>query len=148
MFEHIVVATDLAPDAEPAVEMAVGLAQRDQADLTIVHVFEIPASMYPGAAFSPVDLLGPLQDTAQQQLEAIVAKVRDRWPRTRGVFRTGVAWEAILGAAQEARADLVVTGTHGRRGISHAVLGSVAEKIVRLCPVPVLTVRQPHRSAR
>ena len=57
------------------------------------------------------------------------------------VFTVGVPWSQIIEQIDELRPDLVVLGTHGRRGLRHAVLGSVAEKVVRLSPVPVLTVR-------
>jgi nucleotide-binding universal stress UspA family protein len=57
-----------------------------------------------------------------------------------GVFKVGSPFEQILAVAAQEGCDLVVLGTHGRRGIAHAALGSVAEKVVRLCPVPVLTV--------
>ncbi len=54
-----------------------------------------------------------------------------------------VGWEEILAAAAETQADLIVMGTHGRRGFVHALLGRVAERVVRMSPVPVLTVRSP-----
>jgi nucleotide-binding universal stress UspA family protein len=62
--------------------------------------------------------------------------------RPRGFFKRGAAWRQILLASEETGADLVVMGTHGRQGLSHALIGSVAEKVVRLSPVPVLTVRE------
>ena len=65
----------------------------------------------------------------------------ERCPSARGVLRQGVAWEQILENAKEAGADLLVIGTHGRRGVAHAFLGSVAVKVVRASPIPVLTVR-------
>jgi len=57
------------------------------------------------------------------------------------LMRTGDARDVILATAEEVKADLIVMGTHGRRGISRALLGSVAETVVRTSPVPVLTVR-------
>jgi len=57
------------------------------------------------------------------------------------VLRTGVPWEEILDTAKKLDVGLIVMGTHGRRGLPRAILGSVAEKVVRLSPVPVLTVR-------
>ncbi len=57
------------------------------------------------------------------------------------VLRFGVASEEIVAAASDADADVIVVGTHGRRGLAHTILGSVAEHVVRLSPVPVLTVR-------
>jgi nucleotide-binding universal stress UspA family protein len=67
--------------------------------------------------------------------------VQQKLPQAKAILRSGVPWREILSAVEDVAADLVVMGTHGRRGVSHALLGSVAEKIVRLSPVPVLTVR-------
>ena len=58
-------------------------------------------------------------------------------------LRTGVPHEEIVALAQDERADLIVIGTHGRGGINRALLGSVADRVVRLAPCPVLTVREP-----
>ena len=59
----------------------------------------------------------------------------------KGFVRLGAPWEEILSVATERGADLVVVGTHGRRGFAHALMGSVAERVVRLSTIPVLTVR-------
>jgi len=142
MFKSILVATDFTPGANQAVELALEMAARDQADLVVLHVFEIPSYMYPGVEFAAVDYLGPLQEAAQRQFDQLCASVRGRWPRMQGLFKEGTAWEQILAVIAETHADLVVVGTHGRRGLAHALLGSIAEKVVRLSPVPVMTVRQ------
>jgi nucleotide-binding universal stress UspA family protein len=77
---------------------------------------------------------------ARRALDEALSALRDRVPRLEGILRMGVPWEEILKAIAETHADLVVMGTHGRRGISHALIGSVAEKVVRASPVPVLSV--------
>jgi len=59
------------------------------------------------------------------------------------VLNSGIAWERILETAKMVEAGLIVMGTHGRRGVPRAFLGSVAERVVRLSPVPVLTIREP-----
>lgn len=95
-----------------------------------------------GMAVMPgADLLSPAEAEAQKALDGLVGSVAGRKAPCRAVLRVGVAWQEILAAAALAGSDLVVMGTHGRRGLAHALLGSVAEKVVRLCPVPVLTVR-------
>jgi len=66
-------------------------------------------------------------------------------PLVSAKIRQGVPYEQILAAAKESGADLIVMGTRGRTGIAHVMLGSVAEKVFRLSPVPVLTVRHPER---
>jgi nucleotide-binding universal stress UspA family protein len=70
-----------------------------------------------------------------------MAELSRRAPGARGIFKVGNPWEQFLATIRAERPDLVVVGTHGRRWLAHAVLGSVAEKVVRLSPVPVLTVR-------
>jgi nucleotide-binding universal stress UspA family protein len=141
-FKHVLAATDLGPDSERAVELAIALAGSSGARLSLLHVFEVPAYLYTGTVFTPVDCLGPLQEEAQQRFDELAQRVRARCPRLEAVFKVGSPWEQILASVAELGPDLVVLGTHGRRGVAHAVLGSVAEKVVRLSWVPVLTVRQ------
>ena len=67
---------------------------------------------------------------------AAAAGLSARW-----VLRTGVPYKEIVGAAARERADLIVIGTHGRSGLDRALLGSVADRVIRLAPCPVVTVR-------
>jgi len=80
---------------------------------------------------------------ATASLEDWIAKARVEGLAARAVLRTGVPYQEIVGLARDERADLVVIGTHGRGGMSRALLGSVADRVVRLAPCPVLTVREP-----
>ncbi len=141
VFKHILVATDFSETSEQALQVTLDMARESGAELTVLHTAEIPSSVYTGQTFAVVDLMQPIIDVAQQKLDAFMRSVRERHPRADGVLKVGVAWEQILAGAAEVHADLIVIGTHGRRGIAHAVLGSVAERVVRLSPVPVLTVR-------
>ena len=88
-----------------------------------------------------MDMLTPIQGAATEQLDALVAEIRRQHPGTKGVLARGVPWREVLTTIEQSKPDLVVMGTHGRRGVGRAILGSVAEKIVRMSPVPVLTVR-------
>jgi nucleotide-binding universal stress UspA family protein len=105
----------------------------------LTHGFETPAYAYTGLA---VDYL-PLEDAAHKCLEDALRDLRARLPGSAALFMRGTPWQQILLASEETSADLIVMGTHGRTGLSHALIGSVAEKVVRLSPVPVLTVREP-----
>lgn len=138
VFKHVLVATDLSDASAPAVELAVSLARHGGAALTVVHACEIP--VFP-EGLPPVDYVTPITTAAGKKLDDLVTALRDRCPDARRVLKVGAPWQEILAAAAEAGADLVVVGTHGRRGLAHAMLGSVAERVVRLSPVPVLTVR-------
>jgi nucleotide-binding universal stress UspA family protein len=141
MFKHILVATDFGSSAEGAMKAAIGLATEADAQLTVAHVCEVPAYAY-SLPFTPVDLAGPVTEVAEKQLKELVASIRRQLPRTDGIFKIGVPWEQILACAAESGADLIVVGTHGRRGLAHIALGSVAERVVRLSKLPVLTLRE------
>ena len=140
-FKNILVAVDFGESSEEALELAIDLAKQYRAGLTLVHTWEVPSYAYGALEFSAMDMLTPVQQAARGQLEDLATEVRRELPETRAVLAHGVAWQEILAAIERGKPDLVVMGTHGRRGIRHALLGSVAEKIVRLSPAPVLTVR-------
>jgi len=137
IFKHVVLASDFSEASAGAVHLATSIAKEGGAALTVVHVCELP--VFPEAV-PPADMLKSITDADGKRLDVLLASVRERCPEARRVLRTGSAWEEILAASAEAKADLVVLGTHGRRGLLHAMMGSVAERVVRLSPVPVLAV--------
>lgn len=102
---------------------------------------QFSAVAYPHAAVNFAPLQASLLEAAGGALVAFADSMRDRFPEAKSVLRRGRPWEEILAAAADVEADLIVIGTHGRRGLSRALLGSVAEKVVRVSPVPVMTVR-------
>ena len=137
MFKHLVVPTDFGEPAQAALSFAIDLAKTYEAKLTLLHVYGVPTVYYPDSVAWPLEELGR---AAQTSLDAAVAQVRERYQNTHGRVEVGDPREAILRFAKESDADLLVIGTHGRRGIAHLVLGSVAEWLVRVSPLPVLTV--------
>jgi nucleotide-binding universal stress UspA family protein len=140
-FKKILVPVDFGESSKQALEVAIGLAKQFGAELTLVHTWEIPVYGYGAMEFSAMDMLTPIQSAATEQLDALVAEVKRQLPDVKGVLARGVAWREVLSVVEQTKPDLVVMGTHGRRGVGRAILGSVAEKIVRMSPVPVLTVR-------
>jgi nucleotide-binding universal stress UspA family protein len=138
-FKHILVATDFSDASARAIELACALATESGAHLTVVHVSEIPGYSETGPI--PYEVVAPHVESAQAQLDAALAPIRRTCLGAKGLVKVGVPSEHILAVARETGADLVVVGTHGRRGIAHAFMGSVAERVVRTSPVPVLTVR-------
>lgn len=84
---------------------------------------------------------------AEATLEARVGDLRQRGIKASWRAQVGVPFEEIVRVATEERADMIVMGTHGRSGLNRALLGSVAERVIRLAPCPVLTVRQPKSEA-
>lgn len=137
MFRHILVPTDFGDASERAREIALELARRFDARVTLLHVWMVPSPVYGEGLSWPTD---ELEAASQRALAAALAASVKIYPPTKAVLRLGSAWERIVASVKEMDADLVVMGTHSRRGLSRVVLGSVAEKVVRLSPVPVLTV--------
>lgn len=143
-FEHILIATDFEEPSLYALDVAMDLATRFESELTVLHTWEILSNSYSYAAiaYNTLDIYTPLEEAASTKLEQTMERVRARLPRAKSLLLDGRPWEKILAAIESTKADLVVVGTHGRKGLSHVVLGSVAEKVVRMSPIPVLVVRR------
>lgn len=141
---NILVPVDFSVCAQTAVRYALGMAAQFQATVTLVHVVE--QIIYPGDWMYP-----PLanSDFAVEKREEVVKKmqalVHEPGVSVNYMVRVGRAWQEVTEIAKETKADLLVIATHGYTGIKHALLGSVAEKIVRHAPCPVLTVRPDER---
>ena len=140
---HILVPVDFEQPSLDALEMATDLALQFGAELTVMHAWELPYTAYSYAVgpYSTFDLWQPMQDAATERLDATMARVRQRVPNARSLLENGPTATEVQRAIVETGADLVVIGTHGRKGVSRLMLGSVAEKIVRSSPVPVLVAR-------
>ncbi|HEY0466390.1 MAG TPA: universal stress protein [Polyangiaceae bacterium] len=139
-FERILVATDFSDGSERALELALGLAEKFDSELTLVHSWEPPSYSYAAGLYLPGDAIAPIERAAIARLEEATAQLKLRFPAAKSLLRAGVPWEEVLAAAVQVKANLIVMGTHGRRGLERALLGSVAERVVRMSPVPVLTV--------
>ena len=140
LFNHILVPTDFSSSSARAVETAVALATTFSSRLTLLHVWEIPVYPYMEFVLESPDLVANVEGAATKQLAGALAAVQKSVPSAQSLLLSGVPWQRILDSIEAERPDLVVMGTHGRHGVSHALLGSVAEKIVRLSPVPVMTI--------
>ena len=144
----IVVATDFGTAADYALEYACELASRFDAELHLLHVVETPL---PAAAWSEayaVDLPAmreQLESDSRRRLQDIAVRLSPLIVSTE--VRCGRAPQAIVEAARERNADMVVLGTHGHGVVAHLLLGSVAERVIRWAPCPVLTVRLPGTAA-
>lgn len=138
-FKNILVATDFGPSSQAALDLAIDFANELGAELTVLHVAEIPPLAYAGMEYSS-DLVTPILDAGTKELEDLKKAIAPRCPRVAIACRLGYPRDEILARAEACGADLVVMGTHGRRGLSRVLLGSVAERVVRLSKVPVLTV--------
>jgi nucleotide-binding universal stress UspA family protein len=140
---HILVAHDFGETAQAGLVYALDLAEKLQARVTVVHAYEIPVYGFPeGLAFAP-EITGRIESVSRKALDGLVEHAHRPGVHIDGVLRQGPAWSEIAAAAIEMKVDLIVIGTHGRRGFAHALLGSVAEKVVRTASCPVLTVHGP-----
>jgi nucleotide-binding universal stress UspA family protein len=145
MFHRIVVPTDFSDCSQEAWELAKRVAAAPGSELVLAHVLtEVP--LY-GEGILNIETSRKVREGARKwaesALEDWVSKARAEGLSARAVVRTGVPHQEIVALAQDERADLIVIGTHGRGGINRVLLGSVTDRVVRLAPCPVLTVREP-----
>ena len=148
-FKVIVVPTDLSDYSMRALPYAVGLAERFDAKLKIIHVHErvIPVA---DASWTTFDVAAVDQDLERDAREALEKLVRDHVPAgvaAEAIVVKGAGVDAIVQFARDENADLLVMCTHGRTGLAHVLMGSTAEAVVRRSPCPVLTLRQPMHVA-
>lgn len=140
---RVLAATDFSDPALPAIEAAASEARRRETELAIIHVVELlPLVLSTGdgvvQGVLPIDVSEQLTAACQQQLDECVHRFEARGG---GLLRHGSAAPAILNAAVQLPAQLLVIGTHGRTGLSRLALGSVAEAVVRAAPCSTLVVR-------
>lgn len=147
-YRKIVVAVDGSGPSNKGLREAIRLARANGAQLVLVHVvnefyaFATLDGVAPGA-----DLVPALREGGKRVLARAKALAEKEGVRAKTVLREtlgGPAADPIVREARRERADLIVVGTHGRRGVRRVVLGSDAEQIVRASPVPVLLVRAPR----
>jgi universal stress protein A len=143
IFERILVATDFSPASTPAFEQSVKMARRDEALLLIAHAYQEPGlvelSHAPAKVYEEWDQ--KLREGVERKLRPLVEYARKEGVEARALVLTGFADEAIIEAAKQQGADLIVMGTHGRRGAARLFLGSVASRVISTAPCPVMTVR-------
>ena len=146
VFHRIAVPTDFSGCSEEAWGLAKRLAGALSSEILLVHAFVEPI-VYGDpsiAADTTWQLLEQSRKWVEDELERWASAARSQGTQVRTVVRTGSAPEAIVGLATDEHADLIVMGTHGRGGLNRALLGSVADRVIRLAPCPVLTVRTPE----
>lgn len=142
-YRLILCPVDFSEASKQSFQTAVDLATRLNAEIRVIHVYQLPASALPdGVLETPTDLEAVLEERIQKRLDAFVAEnVTEGANVTTGLCE-GVPYVEITEAAEEIDADMIVIGTHGRTGLAHLLLGSVAERVLRTSDIPVLTVRQ------
>ena len=141
---RILAPTDFSEHAAKAVRYACRLAERLDSELHLLHVLSDVVPAGPDPMLAPVLPPEYYKETEEASRIALAQLVEPSWGHPRhfeAVVRWGGPVEGIVEYAAEAQIDLIVIATHGRTGLSHVLLGSVAERIVREAPCPVLTIR-------
>jgi nucleotide-binding universal stress UspA family protein len=148
-FARILVPVDFSPTSESAIDYARELAARFDAEIELLHVVEDPivsGAWEPDASYLTIpELLDRFVEEGERRLGDIKNRLRNGGITVDTRVVTGAPARGILHTAQEDGCDLIVMGTHGRTGLSHMLMGSVAERVIRTAVCPVLTVR--HRPA-
>jgi nucleotide-binding universal stress UspA family protein len=140
--QHILVPTDFSEDADYALDYAIELAKVLQAHLTVLHVFHLsPLALGEAPPAVLADTLAAMEANAQHQTQMALARVQEAGLQGDSAIVEGIPFQVIINTAESMDVDLIVMGTHGRTGLTHALMGSVAEKVVRLAPCPVLVTR-------
>jgi nucleotide-binding universal stress UspA family protein len=150
MFKRILVPIDFSPPSDAALEYARSVAGRYGASLQLLHVAEDPyRAFYSAEVFVP-----EIEGLRDEILTDTTRRLKERL-RPSDVTELGATAESIIGTpagsiveyAAGHDIDLIVMGTHGRGGMEHLLMGSVAERVVRTALCPVLTVREPRSAA-
>jgi nucleotide-binding universal stress UspA family protein len=140
-FKRIVVATDFTEISDAAIQAALDLARPLHAKVTLVHAYEIPVYGFPdGALVATSEIAARINEAAQSALDALVKRYSSAEVPVDAVLRVGPPHEEVHKVADDLDADLIAVGTHGRHGLARAILGSVAEHLMRTATRPVLAV--------
>ena len=144
LFWKVLCPIDFSEHSLAALDVALKMVQQNDAALCLLNVAPIPAG---AAGFQPVPM-DPYPYVEKDRREQLEKLARERIPaavRCETLVISGDPAERVLETARGLNADLIVMGTHGRKGLGHLVLGSVAERVVRESPIPVLTTHSPAR---
>jgi nucleotide-binding universal stress UspA family protein len=139
--DQILVPVDFEQPSEHALAYAMDLAETLGAAVHVISAHEIPTARVPGGAvvITP-DLVSRVTEAAQRALDKVCAPHRDRKVSLTSHIEEGDPREVIVKVAREKSANLIVMGTHGRKGIARLLIGSVTEAVLRTAEVPVVTV--------
>lgn len=146
LIQHLLVATDFSLAAKHALDYASEFAARFGAQLHLLHVVvePMPVAGADVALIRPTESVATMIQHAESELAAVAASLLTTLAsKPACTVEVGYPIEEILKYVQDHSIDMIVVGTHGHRGLSHLILGSVAEKLVRMAACPVLTVHAP-----
>ena len=147
----LLVAVDFTPFSEEALVFASHLAEKLSARLLVLHVIHDPAEA-PGfyaQKGKKKQYLQSMEDAAEEMMQAFIKKMRKAHPDQKPIKKAkpllviGTPVTRILEIAKKKKADMIILGSHGRTGLSHLMIGSKAERVVQLSPIPVTVVKGP-----
>jgi nucleotide-binding universal stress UspA family protein len=140
--ERILVPSDFSEHARPALELALELAREHGASIHLLHAYELPTSVTMAYGIAvPQTVWDGVQEAAAAELAKLVEQVKAAGVQVTSQLVTAPAADAIADAATAQRANVIVMATRGLTGLKHVLLGSVAERTLRIAPCPVLTVQ-------
>ena len=140
---RILCPVDFSETSRHAFEYAVHFAKQCEAELIVVHATEDTPLLTNFGGMPDLNFKSEVEASARKEMAAWVAGCNPGAMRVRTELIRGATYRAILKFAEEQHADLIVMGTHGRSGLDYAFFGSVAERVIRRAPCPVLIVRHP-----
>ena len=145
LFHRIVVPTDFSECSEGAWALAKRVAGSLGSELVLAHVLVEPVAYGDPsiAADTTVELFEQGRKWVEDEIEKWASAARAAGITVRTIVRTGLAQEEIVTLATDESAELIIIGTHGRTGLNRLLLGSIADRVIRFAPCPVLTVRTP-----
>ena len=145
--QRFLVPVDFSEDANQAVEYAIDLASKLGARVTLLHVIQSPpwggVDMEVTVPYAYSRFIQNLEAEVAHSMQACLERVTAGGLEGEVAVVHGIPFQEILDTAKTQQVDLIIMGTQGRTGLQHVLMGSVAEKVVRLAPCPVLVVRQP-----
>ncbi len=147
-FQHILVPIDFSEPSREALRYAVAIGEKFDSKITLLHVVQDIALMLPDAippSPLPIPTLEQMSEAAKRQCADLIRSENLSARGIRTEVRIGSPYNEILAFAREDATGLIVMSTHGRSGLSHLFMGSVAERVVRHAPCPVLTVREEKK---
>lgn len=150
--KNILLPTDLSATSFTATDFAVELANQYHAKIHLLHVLEKtpPILTIRSLDLSQEKILKSFEEEGKKSLETAVKKIKKNRPETlkiETILKKGIDYEEIVKYSKDQKIDLIVIATHGRTGLLHTLLGSVAEKVIRYakCPVLVITPQKPRK---
>jgi len=150
MFQKILVPIDFSQYSDEILAYALAMARKFDASIDLIHVIPNMDYFTPYESFMAAENIVAVQKGVEGEVERDLEEVAQKLPgiQVKRAIRTGVAFVEILDYVKSEGIDLIIMGTRGRGGLENIIIGSVAEKVLRKSPCPVLTIRPQKKAAK